>query len=295
MISKCFKVSFFFLFITFITLGQISYPIGAKWYYTQSSFWSPAITYSTMEVVADTTINGIDCQKLSKLSGCDFLGGTAFIYADSNKVFFYNNYLQTFVLLYDFNANAGDSWVIYPESPNLDSVVVYVDSTGTEIVNSDTLKVLFTSSSFGNFWFGGAFLEGIGSKGYFFPQFSICDPPSGPLRCYSDSLLGNYETGVADSCDEVITMVSYLLPENNVRIFPNPVNDFLKFELKNIKLQRDESCSLTIYDSFGRSVLKEEFPSIRNITINTSKLAPGFYHSIISINKSFKHFNFIKN
>src|SRR5690606_6170088 len=271
------------LYLVLIVLGsklnaQNIYPNGAKWYYNQPSIFSPDINFSTLEVIGDTVINSIPCKKLNKLSGCDFLSGLVFIYSDSNKVYFFNSSLQSFKLLYDFNANSGDSWVVYPESPSLDSLTISVDSTSTEIINGNTVKVLYTtnSSSPGCFGIGGKIIEKIGSVGYFFPQYCICDPSSGPLRCYSDSSIGLYETGIADSCDQIILGINEIKAYNNIGVFPNPAFDYVYIHFS--KSFENKKYTLILSDASGR-IWKTEINkfSFEPYYLNIKSFEAGFY------------------
>lgn len=286
-----------FFFSSFELPAQNIYPNGAKWYYSQPSFLSPDTSFSTLEVIADTVINTIQCKKLNKLSGCDFLPATVYIYSDSNKVYFYNSYLQSFKLLYDFAATQGGSWIVYPESPTFDSLIVTVDSTSSEVINNDTLKVIYTAPVFSSpncFGFGGKIIEKIGDVGYFFPQYCICDPNSGPLRCYSDSVLGLYETGIADSCDQIILGVTHISFENSISVFPNPVNNNLYLKLP--KHFKNKQSVFVFYDSLGRIVYKEDiFFSLNPFSLDVKVLSSGFYHCNLSVNNKLYHFNFLKS
>ena len=236
-------------------------PTGAKWHYTQISFTGPLITFSIVESLADTVIQGKNCKKMSNGGGCSFYGPYFFIYSDSGKVFVYDNYYSTFSLLYDFNLSQGDSWVVHPYSQGTisDSLIVSVDSIGTQIINSDTLKVMYTtataSPTFGIWSWGGKMIDRIGSIGYFLPQVGFCDPPAGPLRCYDDSIIGHYETGFAASCTWTNVGISEYNFEDLISIFPNHSKGIFTIS------SSEDLKEIEIVDILGNSVFKRTINS----------------------------------
>lgn len=127
-------------------------PIGAKWYYTiPAFFFLDPVTYVKYEVTDDTIINGKLASVVHRTHGFDVsnLTNPFFLHYDSNRVFWYNNYSGTFNLLYDFNAEAGESWTVrLPcdtiQSPGQisDSIHLSVLSTDSIIVNGTSLKKL---------------------------------------------------------------------------------------------------------------------------------------------------------
>ena len=77
-------------------------PQGAEWYFNRSSFMGSPIAYYHMEVLGDTLIQGHRCSIITP----QYLGGNGneqFVYEEGRKVYWYNQTLQAFTTLYDFN------------------------------------------------------------------------------------------------------------------------------------------------------------------------------------------------
>ena len=88
-------------------------------------------------------------------------------------------------------------------------------------------------------------LEGIGGERRLFHGLGPveCEPPDTiivelpfiqRLRCYEDSILGFYNTGVSTTCDYVTTRINDINEQNNwVSIYPNPASSEINIEVKN--------------------------------------------------------------
>ena len=273
------KRDFFILFIFCWShsFSQGWAPTGATWHYTQISFSGPLVTFSTVQSIGDTIILGIPCKKLSG-GGCGYYGPEFFIYSDSGKVFFYDTYYSRFELLYDFTAVQGDQWIVHPYSQGTlsDSIIVNVDSTGTQIINSDTLKVLYTTAtSSPTLWIwdwggGGKMIDKIGSSYYFVPQAGFCDPPTFPLRCYDDSIIGHYETGAASSCQWTNVGINDVNNSFSFSIYPNPSSGTFTIS------SSQKINSIEIFDVLGKEIIQLEAGS-RKQEINISAQAQGVY------------------
>lgn len=280
------KRNFFILFIFCwsYSFSQGWAPTGATWHYTQISFSGPLVTFSTVQSIGDTVILGIPCKKISG-GGCGYYGPEFFIYSDSGKVFFYEAYYSRFELLYDFTALQGDQWIVHPYSQGTlsDSIIVNVDSTGTQIINSDTLKVLYTSASssptFGiwDWGGGGKMIDKIGSMYYFVPQAGFCDPPTFPLRCYDDSIIGHYETGVASSCQWTNVGINEYYFQNSLSLFPNPsYGIFTVSASANMK-------SIEIFDVLGNIIISQTVNS-QQVTVNLSFTNGIYFVKVLDVN-----------
>ncbi|RMG85120.1 MAG: hypothetical protein D6714_06590 [Bacteroidetes bacterium] len=139
-----------FTFQTFIN-AQNWAPVGAKWTYTYTKFWSPEISYNIVESVGDTTINGKSCRILrSEKEACDMPWEDGnqvdfYMYDENDTVYYYNPDLNDFTILYDFNAQVGDEWITeMPQSQfNVADVPVFVrvDSVGIVAAAGMDLKI----------------------------------------------------------------------------------------------------------------------------------------------------------
>ena len=138
--------------------------------------------------------------------------GSNFIYSSGNKVFIFNNFINDFVKIYDFDLQAGDTLKF--KYTNDSSISAYIiDSVGFISINSKIKKIQYISPQMpnmngDNMWvFYGYNIEGIGNNNYLFPQFALADPLiNGGLRCYEDSIIGYYNTGIVSVCDSIIML-----------------------------------------------------------------------------------------
>ena len=193
--------------------------------------------------------------------------------ANGDSVFWYEPNSAEFQLIYAFDAQPGDSWsfAVKSESDSLsknDSAIVFVDSLGTQEINGVVLPKLHVSITYTRFtnpepgWSSSTTLvKQIGNTRFLFyflkhgARYACHLPSPNGLRCYEDSYLGFYETGIADSCthEKTGTFVNELKNEEaGVKLFPNPVSQTL-----NISLQNGTLRSLVIYDLSGREVFSK--------------------------------------
>ncbi|MGA3014080.1 MAG: T9SS type A sorting domain-containing protein [Bacteroidales bacterium] len=239
---KTLTISFGFLILSFLCGAQNWAPVGATWYYTEYFAFSPDINYIKIESFKDTIIQGKTCKELIKRHNlvCADRPDTEFMYSENNKVYFLDTIFNSFQTLYDFGANAGDQWMIkiknYSNPAVPDTLFVHIDSTTFKTINGIQLKMQYVTYHFHNavdpgFAYSSVILERIGDTLYMFnfwpsSDFACDGNLSGGLRCYSDSVVGNYETGIADSCNYVYTGINEK-SSASVNVYPNPVSDFI--------------------------------------------------------------------
>lgn len=284
------KISVILFLIAFLTIegtrGQNFAPVGAKWHYTQNEFLGPGLGYFSFESVKDTLVQGQPCRKIAGNSGCFWI--SEFMFDRNDSVFFYHPQREEFCLLYDFGATVGDMWTVYHY--NLDSTVVRVDSLGVSNVDGHNLRVIHTTAlnQGENLWeFGGRMTERIGVM---FPVMGFCDPTPGDLRCYEDSVIslqqGPYE------CEEIISSVDQI-SLNDIRVYPNPFDTHLNFDLPIIG---QGVARYTISTIDGRILMQGELDAENeNATLYLEHLSKGMYIlNLLHNNKSF-HFNLFKS
>ncbi|MGE0637699.1 MAG: T9SS type A sorting domain-containing protein [Bacteroidia bacterium] len=260
-------------------------PVGAKWTYTISNEWTGEQTYKVMESVSDTIIDGIDCRKLfynPVLSGCRVLNYVNYVYSDSNKFYFYNDTTHQFSVLYDFSLVPGDTHVVEMVYGN-DMTMIVTDTSSVNIngVNLRAYEIQDISTP-SSYYFPGKIIERIGSNFFFFPQHGICHGYMGGLRCYSDTAIDLYETGVVPYCDYSTSINERDLID--FEIFPNPTQDFLY--LKNTT----QNLSYKILDYTGRIILSGKTEKVPiAIGINVQTLSPGYYRVVFEdeVNRAF--------
>ncbi|MFZ4522696.1 MAG: T9SS type A sorting domain-containing protein [Bacteroidales bacterium] len=262
-------------------------PVGAKWTYTLTFAFSPDVDTLVVRSVGDTIIQGKQCRKLHKsMIVCDLRGADEYMYADNGRVCFYDASREEFQMLFDMNAQVGDTWSWRTGNlPFQDSVVVKVDSISTMLINSINYKELFVKYlNAASPWYttgSGRIIENIGDDYYLFPWvFGACDGSfGGPLRCYDDNFMGHYETGVVSDCNYRSVGIhenSALKPR--ISIFPNPAKDEVFVELK----ETGESwCKTEIFNLLGTKLASGTYPA-QNYSLDIKKFPAGLY--ILSVN-----------
>jgi len=215
-------------------------PIAAIWTYTETFASSSAVNYNIIESVKDTIINLKNCKKLHFLKWtCNTFSQNEFMYEDSNRVYFYDAFWNKFNLLYDFNKLPGESWFIRVNNcsgGDNDSLMVHVDSISTILINGYSLKVLHTRIDNGGIWvgFNGRIIEKIGHEKDMFPFVSgLCDENfNNGLRCYDDTIIGMYQTGLASRCDFSTVGINNYFSKNEFTIYPNPTSNDITLEFQ---------------------------------------------------------------
>lgn len=248
--------------------------IGSKWYYSEWQY--PFRNFSTIEVIGDTILNGQDCQIIAGSCTCGIIS-PKYMYEDSNRVYWYDEYSLSFHLLYDFNKTEGESWdlvFIRGETRELDTAQIMVDSISYLSINGDTLSVQHTRASTGWIWLGKV-IEGIGSEMCMFPQNGLCGPPSGPIRCFENMITGTYHFQDDIPCDTIINVVSTdeLIDQEEFTIFPNPIVDQI-----NISYSGNSNRALVqIFSYTGQLVISQDLLGRNEHQLRLSSLVSGVY------------------
>ena len=157
-------------------------PQGAEWYFNVSSFMGSPISYYHMEVLGDTIIQGHQCSVISR----QFLGGNGdeqYVYEDNRKVYWYNQTLGRFTILYDFDAEVGESWTCEIDSCAYEVTVTeltYYEGSGHN--HQFRAQRVSYDGELGYFG-GGTIIEGIGEISGLFPY---------PYACVGDIYDGQY-------------------------------------------------------------------------------------------------------
>src|SRR5207249_1691363 len=123
-------------------------------------------------------------------------------------------------------------------------------------INSNLLKRILTHTNSLGADLSGYSIEGIGNLFWMFP--SADNTTTGPLRCYQDSILGLYETGILE-CDYVAS-VNEVSDEKSFSVFPNPVHDFLSVNVSQRNFQKP--FSISIRNIFGKLFLSKTFSGV---------------------------------
>jgi hypothetical protein len=280
------------LILVLITLNagvfaQVFAPIGALWHYTQNNHFPPnGWTFKTIESIADTIINGLQCKKMLEIErnyDDTLYSNYQYMYSENDSVFFFEN--GSFHLLYSFGAESGDTltldyFLTFDGSP----LTMIIDSTGMININGTEKRIQYITCGDGIMVeFGNQVIEGIGSTYYMFPVYD--GMVNGPLRCYQDSVVGlflspfhpNYGWNYKD-CGEIITAINENVIIDCPIIYPNPSNG--RISIKNINLPLE----FFILDIYGRVIKKGNLTISREI--QTDDISNGVYF-IELLNESF--------
>jgi len=269
-------------------------PVGAKWYYSEQSFFPPPFGEFPyiVEVVSKEMYQGKLC---SKLVGTGFTSNIPlstvpfplYVYSQNDSVFFYSLLSGQFELLYDFGAEAGDTWVIggLGTPDGYDSLTVHVDSTSQLLINGNSLKVLHISYPVLPYEWGFEIIAGVGNTFFLTPDYGLYEGGPMGLRCYVDP--ENDLHLVSYPCDttRVTSNTTDIGSDIRISVFPNPGKDYINILIAT----NTHNYSFGLFDQLGRLV--RQMPVQTGMSfIETAGLNPGLYTWVISHeNKPIKH------
>ncbi|HTL81210.1 MAG TPA: T9SS type A sorting domain-containing protein [Bacteroidia bacterium] len=263
---------------------------GATWYYNFQYFSQEG--YERIQNTGDTVINSKQYNKLqiyrqffdqsSQTSGSYYVSQLEFTREDSGVVYNYRDSAD--YVLYDFNAQPGDHWVVHGDpqfqTGICDTESIYVDSISTTVINATTLRVLYTSSPGNKITFMGPIIEKIGCSAYMFPyQNCVTDVPEGyGLRCYLDSANWNYHDPYYANmtqlfgCDYITDVHSYQV-DQAFEIFPQPANTSITIGIPGFASRNE---IIFIKDAEGKILKTIPITSSRQ-QLSVEDLADGIY------------------
>ncbi len=262
---------------------------GATWYYDLSIYTFPGLLdgYERIQNIGDTVINSRQYNKLqiyrewynpsTQTNDSYYVPQLEFTRSDSGVVYYYRDSAD--YVLYDFNAQPGDTWVLRNEFENspCDTSSIIVDSISFRIINGDTLRALRTSPLN---WTGITFyypplIEKIGGMANLFPYtMCITDIPQGNnLRCYSDSTGWTYQNPYwMFPCDDIMR-VEEPIQSNSFTIISDVQSHMLTLTGTPIRV----GTVIQIYNANGQLVLEKISESENSVQVNFAGVAGGIY------------------
>ena len=172
-------------------------PQGAEWYFhvwSQGPITQPPFYYIEKSVTGIEEVQG---------HTCSVIDGYELVYEEDGVVYWYNPSDDVFTVLYDFNAEVGDSW--YCEIADYYPCHVTVDSVGSVTWNGQTYRTQYVTGYIDD-WptpiMDGRIIEGIGYEKGLFPEVIIDGPEYEYMRCYLENGEMLYHEGDYD-CDYV--------------------------------------------------------------------------------------------
>ena len=180
-------------------------PQGAEWYFDVFNPWGTHPEYQRFFVDGDTIIQGHQCSIITQHFVDTGHEGGEFVYEEDNKVYWFNPTTNAFSILYDFDAEAGESWNYEVGEC---SHQVTVDSVGSVTWNGHNYRTQWVRFNEDVQYYSGKIIEGIGYEKGLFPSIYVCDglemydaSEIEYLRCYVNDGEMLYHEGGYD-CDE---------------------------------------------------------------------------------------------
>ena len=258
--------------------AQINWKVGMQWEYEIVPTSAPG-KVSKFSIPKDTIVDNKNCLiLLSEHYSCTQRPKRDIIYQDGSKIYYYHREDLTFRLLYDFNAEIGDTiqvrlWDGHDNS--FDYVYFLVDSIEYVDYSYISLKrfiyrsrVLIDGNLTGNDFLH-EILEGIGStiNLFYWPNNGLCDGlVVRDLICFEHPDYGIYSQN-PDECNLTTSFTPSSGEEDSITIFPNPTNQILRIATQLTYRE------IEIYDLSGRRVLESQPINF----IDISGLAKGLY------------------
>lgn len=273
------------LLISINVYSQTWAPLGATWHYSEGFFDIP---YPIMEdfvkysVEKDTAINDIQCKKIIKNQdfACTGRPFIEYTYSQGDTIFFYEPDLDTFQILYNFSCTQGEYWDIIIQTYEIDTLKVTVDSTDFVQINNFNLKRLYVTYNALNcgYSYNSEIIESIGDIKQMFNftpcWYLACDGAfSKGLRCFSDSVIGLYQTDESVDCEYIryYEFISTHEDSNNRQLLSfDKSSNIILFSGDHFS-----DISYKIIDITGKIILNDKLYWNKNIDISTLK--EGFY------------------
>ena len=188
-------------------------PQGAEWYFDKFNPWGTHPEYERFFVEGDTIIQGHQCSIIDQRFVDTGHDGGEYVYEEDNKVYWFNPTTNAFTTLYDFDAEAGESWD-YEVGECSHQVVV--DSVGSVTWNGHTYRTQWVRFNEDVQYYSGKIMEGIGYERGLFPSVYVCNgweifdaSEIEYLRCYVNDGEMLYHEGGYDCEQTTVTPPSH--------------------------------------------------------------------------------------
>jgi hypothetical protein len=255
-------------------------PPGAEWHYLfNMNHFSPNPKFEneTVKYIKDSVVNGSIVKVLShkrSISAYDYHDVLRTVLKQTgDTVWFRNSITQnSWQILYNFAAQAGDKWVTTIYAPFLKTFTVTVSAVSATVVNGITLKVIDVS---GLDYRASKITERIGGDGFIFPFKAGQTDGIGYSRalCYQDSTFGLLQYS-SNPCDySYIAGIQKVLPQNEIKIFA--ANEKLIIE-------HEGEIEVMILDLMGKQVYSSHLKPNEKQILLANVLSEGVYCAVVS-------------
>jgi hypothetical protein len=259
--------------------------VGAEWYYEITNN-DGSITYQHLVCTGDTIVQG-KRPKVIVRSNTHYDRGEItevtheFVYEENGIVYWWNNELQEFTVLYDFSAEQGDRWEIKVGSERIVTTVYEIE---IQMIDGIPYKKMTIGDD--NNLFSGTLISTIGHLTYFFPE-KLMNRGKGyrveGMRCYwvNGELVFKY--GDKD-CDEVYEQLHHGIDEPGengpstgsgaLTVYPNPTDGVLFVETHGHASLSNQTYRIT--NLMGQTLLQGRITDEIQ-KINIESLPAGMY------------------
>ena len=262
-------------------VGNIS-SLGSEWYY-EILGENGNVTYQHLEYASDTTVNNKDVKIIIRTNTLYDKGEHAevtreYIYEDFGKVYWWNESMQDFTMLYNLGAQIGDEWAIRVGEQ---SITMHVDTVEQYEYEGQTYRMLTVSDA--DDLYSGRIVSGIGHLTSFFPEKLMTRGKNyrvEGIRCYWRNGELVFKYGDRD-CDEVYEEWHNGIEEDGpstgsgtFTIYPNPTNGVLVVETCHGASLPDPTCRIT--NLLGQTMMSGSITA-ETQQIDVTNLPEGMY------------------
>lgn len=253
-------------------------PKGAVWnYYLDSDGIGSNFKY---EVEKDTIYGGRLCSKINskrvnKTSTTTL--SPVYFCTSGDTVLYYHDSLKSFTPLYIFNVKVGDTLTLAAPrftAPYLDTARFRVKKIDTTIIDGLSLRTVHTEPV-DYHYFMNKYTERIGAYSvaniFGFDGVKTAMHTEG-IRCYRDKAIEEQFYIDKWDCDYVPNYIEEKSWADNIRIFPNPLNEKL-----NIRFDKSIIGEIQVSGIDGR-ILNQKAIEGNEIHIDMSSLTNGLYY-----------------
>lgn len=245
-------------------------PVGAEWYYDNFIYQTQTVFYRKYTYLKDTTINAISCGIIERYRKDGLNSDTLiqqYIHVLDNKIYEYEN--DTLFLLYDFNKNSEEYWIM----PKYNDTIYVKNKYKIALLNGDSCTC-FVVENTNMHWKHSLITDCFGDINGLFPAPNTVGYGYGELRCYleNDELL--YANG-SYACNYSNVSISEALDNQNKILFSNPVYDKVAI-IFNSSLDVT-TLHIAIYNTLGQRINSQIQINDNEILIDLSKEKSGVY------------------
>lgn len=179
-------------------------------------------------MTGDTLIQDKYCRIVEGECECSDFGRTNYVHQDGDKISYYDTDSETFRILYDFDLSPGDTMRYF--DANYGDTRYVLDSISLFMASGSQLRLQHFHKLDGSLDHGEKVYELIGSDMCLYPMSAVCDPQTGGLRCYEDTIVGLQKFIEIDIPCDYITSATEDINKNSMRVFPNPSDGYFIVE-----------------------------------------------------------------